>query len=54
MATKIKSGADQETIKKALSKIKAKKKLDTTKYSGKITLSIDPLEIQKALRDEWE
>ena len=54
MTTKIKRGADIETIKKALSKIKTKKSLDASKYSGSITSIIDPLQIQKELRDEWK
>ncbi|WP_373495336.1 hypothetical protein [Aquiflexum sp.] len=54
MTTKIKRGADIETIKKALSKIKTKKRLDASKYSGSITSIIDPLQIQKELRDEWK
>ena len=28
--------------------------LDTNKYLGKISISEEPLQIQKRLRDEWE
>jgi len=53
MAIKIRRGADKETLKSALSKIKEGKKLDTSKYCGVVKLTADPLQIQKDMRDEW-
>jgi plasmid replication initiation protein len=53
MAIKIQRGADKESLKIALSKIKEGKKLDTSKYCGVVKISQDPLQIQKEMRDEW-
>jgi hypothetical protein len=35
-------------------KVQIKKGLDAKKYSGLIKLKVNPLTIQKSMRDEWE
>ena len=41
---------DKEEIEKLLAGLKTIKKLDASKYSGKIKLSEDPIKIQKKLK----
>jgi len=55
MITTIKRGTSGEKIRLALKKRPAKiKGPDLKKYCGSISLTEDPLEIQRKLRDEWE
>jgi len=50
----VKKSSSKEEIEKLLASMKTTKWLDSSKYSGKIKLSEDPVSIQKRLRDEWE
>jgi len=56
MVTTLKYGSQKESINKLWTRLsnKAGKGIDAYKYSGIIKLKRDPLEIQKALRNEWE
>lgn len=58
MVTVIKQGTTRERIKVLLESMiknrKPKKGVDTFKYSGTLPLKMDPMEIQRQLRDEWE
>jgi hypothetical protein len=55
MVTIIKKGTSREKIRLALKKRLVKTKgPDLKKYCGSITLTEDPLELQKSWRDEWE
>lgn len=58
MVTVIKQGSTRERIKALLESMrknrKPKKGVDTFKYSGTLALKMDPLEIQRQLRNEWE
>ncbi len=55
MVMTIKKGASEKSILRILKKLqeKSKKGIDMKKYTGKIKLKKDALEIQKELRDEW-
>jgi hypothetical protein len=50
----IKSSSDKATIQEILGRLATPKKFDAFKYCGVFKLQTSPLEIQKALRDEWE
>ena len=56
MVTTLKQGSQKDSINKLLKRLsnKAGRGIDAYKYSGLINLKRDPLEIQKALRNEWE
>lgn len=57
MILTIKHGASQKRIKIILDSLANKlqpRGVDVYKYVGKISLKKDALDIQKALRDEWE
>jgi hypothetical protein len=55
MVTVIKKGTPKEEIKKRINEVVSKtSKRDIMKYAGKLKTSIDPLEYQKQIRDEWE
>ena len=55
MVTTIKKGTSREKIRLALKKRTVKiKSPDLEKYCGSISLSEDPLELQKKWRNEWE
>jgi hypothetical protein len=54
MVTIIKKGANSSVIKEALKKINGRKGFDAKKHCGVLHLDTDALEIQKALRNEWE
>lgn len=57
MILTIKQGASQKRIKIILDSLANKlqpRGVDVYKYVGKISLKKDALDIQKALRDEWE
>lgn len=56
MVTVIKKGMKKKQISKLLEKNKSSqsKKLNIEKYCGILKLEIDPLEIQKKLRNEWK
>jgi hypothetical protein len=55
MVTIIKKGTSREKILTAMKKRPLKiKSPDVKKYCGSISLSEDPLEVQKKMRDEWE
>lgn len=56
MVTTLKKGISKTEILKVLKQVnenKSLKGINTRKYSGKIQLSKDPLEIQKEMRNEW-
>ncbi|KAF0239406.1 MAG: hypothetical protein FD183_1429 [Chitinophagaceae bacterium] len=53
----LKTGASKKAIhiiEKKLFKKSRHKGFNAHKYNGVLNLNIDPLEIQKSLRDEWE
>ena len=54
MATVIKKKTQKRDISKRFNKAISSKGVDTHKYCGVITLTRDPLTIQKELRNEWE
>ena len=55
MVTIIKKGTTREKIRLALKKRSGKiKGPDLKKYCGSISLTEDPLVMQKLLRNEWE
>lgn len=57
MVAILKKGATTETIQQLLKKITKEVQVDgvdTLKYCGKIKLNLNPLSIQKKMRDEWE
>jgi hypothetical protein len=54
MVTKIKKGTSAKKIRELLSKNRTSKGIDAHKHVGKIKLKKDALDIQLALRDEWE
>ena len=55
MITTIEKGTSVEKIRQALKKRPVKiKSIDLKKYCGSISLQVDPLEMQKKWRDEWE
>lgn len=58
MVTTLKPGATTNNIRAVLRKLtqelKPKKGINAYEYVGKIRLKKDALDIQKALRDEWE
>lgn len=56
MVMTIKYGASKKSLLSLLKKLKEKavKGVDVRKYSGKIKLKKDALEIQKELRNEWD
>jgi hypothetical protein len=54
MTIVIKSSTDKATIQEILGGLVIPKKFDAFKYCGAFKLQASPLEIQKALSDEWE
>lgn len=55
MPTTIKQGTSPATVRKKVNRyIKDKKKRDLKKLCGSISLSYDPLVLQKKWRNEWE
>lgn len=57
MVTVIKKGTASQTIKSLLeqgARKKPRKKIDLEKYCGTITLTEDPLLLQKKWRDDWK
>jgi len=56
MVTTLKYGSKKDSITRLLNKLtkSANRGIDAQKYSGVIKLIGDPLQIQKALRNEWE
>ncbi|MFM2393211.1 MAG: hypothetical protein RLZZ546_1193 [Bacteroidota bacterium] len=50
----VNSNIKKSDIKKIFSKVKSKNTFKTKNHAGKINLKLDPLEIQKKLRSEWE
>jgi hypothetical protein len=54
MVTIIKKGTSLQSIKKKISAVKVRKKgLDAKKYLGVLKTSIDPLQYQTDMRNEW-
>ncbi len=57
MTTILRKGSTPEQIAKILEEHKSRNEvrsgLDAEKFCGRLKLDIDPLEIQKELRDEW-
>lgn len=55
MPTTIKKGTSPGTVRKKMNKYtKEKGKRELIKLCGSISLSEDPLKLQKEWRDEWE
>ncbi|MEO9885192.1 MAG: hypothetical protein ABJR05_00540 [Balneola sp.] len=54
MTIVIKKNDDIKEIKKKLRLSNSGKKMDASKYAGKIKLTFDPLEYQKKIRAEWD
>lgn len=55
MVTIIKKGTSKKKIKKQINEVISKtSKRDIMKYAGKLKTSINPLEYQRQMRDEWE
>ena len=54
MAITIKSKASEKVIKEKLSQIPEKKKFQSSKYLGKLSLKSDPILVQKEIRSEWQ
>ena len=56
MVTTLKYGSKKDSIARLLNKLakRVSQGIDARRYSGVIRLAGDPLQIQKALRDEWE
>lgn len=54
MTVVIKSSADKADILKILGDLVVPKKFDAYKYCGTFKLKVSPLEMQKAMRDEWK
>ena len=56
MVMTLKYGSQKDSINKLLKRLsnRTSRGIDAYKYSGLISLKNDPLEIQKALRNEWE
>ena len=50
----IKKSSDKASIQEILGALSSLKKFDAYKYCGVLQLPASTLEIQKALRDEWE
>ena len=50
----IKRSSDKEKIKALLEGLPRKGKFDAYKHCGVLKLKRSPIDIQKALRDEWE
>ena len=53
MTLTINSNLDSEAIEAILKKLTSNSKFDSSNYLGKIKLDIDPLTLQKEMRDEW-
>jgi hypothetical protein len=55
MVTILKKGTPIDEMSKQVDALVSKSpKKDILKYAGKLKTSIDPLEFQKKMRDEWE
>lgn len=54
MTIVIKKNDDIKEIKKKLKRSDTGKKMNTSKYAGKIKLTFDPLKYQKQTRAEWD
>jgi hypothetical protein len=54
MEVVIKKGMGRKNLSVALDNMKQGKRFDAKKHAGRIKLVKRPLEIQKAMRDEWE
>ncbi|MCB9302342.1 MAG: hypothetical protein H6566_17000 [Lewinellaceae bacterium] len=54
MTIVIKKASDKASIQKILGALSNPKKFDAYKYFGALRLPASPLDIQRALRDEWE
>jgi hypothetical protein len=57
MVTTLKRGASKENVQavlKAILKASKPKGIDVYRFCGKISLTKDPLAIQRELRNEWQ
>ncbi|MCB0642451.1 MAG: hypothetical protein KDC44_12465 [Phaeodactylibacter sp.] len=54
MTVILKRMTDQEGIEKVLGSLPRESRFDAEKFCGFLVLKSVPLQIQKALRDEWE
>jgi hypothetical protein len=55
MVTVIKKGTSAKEVKKRVdAAISKASKKDIMKFAGKLKITIDPLEYQRQLRDEWK
>jgi hypothetical protein len=50
----LKNGASKKEIALIEKRLQSKREIDYSKYFGKVKLKIDPLIIQKELRNEWK
>ena len=53
MTLTINNNTNNEEIEKLLNSISQESQFESEKYLGKIKLEKDPVELQKAMRDEW-
>lgn len=54
MTVIIKRSSDKASIDKLLGTLPKVNRFNAHKYCGVLALHLTPLEIQKAMRDEWE
>ena len=53
MVVVLKKGASKKEMQTIAKKLQKNTGIDTKKYCGTISLTEDPLAIQKKMRDEW-
>ena len=53
MVLVLKKGASKKEMRTIAKKLNKKAGVNTKKYCGTISLTEDPLSIQKQMRDEW-
>jgi hypothetical protein len=54
MTVVVNSKIKKSDVEKIFSQVKTKNTFSTKKHIGKIILKIDPLDVQKKLRSEWD
>lgn len=53
MLIKVSKKLKKEDLEKALKKTSKRKKIDLTKYFGKVKFGMDGLSYQQSMRNEW-